>query len=191
VPREPARQREPIREREAQFEREPVREREAIREREPGREREPVREREREPLRMREPQPAPTVSDPEFNANADQNLAEMAQRLEAALRRPPRTNEVRPEEPTPRAMTADTDSAPPANPRAAAPPRTNEVRPEEPTPRAMTADTDSAPPANPRAAAPPPAESSAARAEPKPPKSLYDSLEKEMANLLGRPSGKS
>jgi hypothetical protein len=158
VPREPARQREPIREREAQFEREPVREREAIREREPGREREPVREREREPLRMREPQPAPTVSDPEFNANADQNLAEMAQRLEAALRRPPRTNE---------------------------------VRPEEPPPRTMTADTDSAPPANPRAAAPPPAESSAARAEPKPPKSLYDSLEKEMANLLGRPSGKS
>jgi hypothetical protein len=34
-------------------------------------------------------------------------------------------------------------------------------------------------------------EPSAARAEPKASKSLYDSLEKEMASLLGRPSGKS
>jgi hypothetical protein len=109
---------------------------------------------------MGDPQPTHTVSDPEFNANADQNLAEMAQRLEAELRRTARTSEVRPAEPPPRAMTADTETAPPANPRAAAPP-------------------------------PPPAESSAARAEAKSPKSVYDSLEKEMANLLGRPSGKS
>jgi hypothetical protein len=141
VPREPARQRE-LREREAPVEREPVREREAM--------------REREPVRMREPQPPPSVTDPEFNANADQNLADMAQRLEAALRRPAKTNEARSAEP-----------------------------------RATAADTDSAPQAQPRAPAPAPAEASAPRAEPKAAKSLYDSLEKEMANLLGRPSGKS
>jgi flagellar protein FliO/FliZ len=166
VPREPARQREPVREREPQIEREPVRDREPVREREPMREREPVREREamrepvreREPARMREPAPPPAVPDPDFNANADQNLADMAQRLEAALRRPAKTNE----------------------PRSA-----------EPPPRAITAEMDSAPQIHPRPAAPPPSETSPMRADPKPAKSLYDSLEKEMANLLGRPSGKS
>jgi hypothetical protein len=64
----------------------------------------------------------------------------MAQRLEAALRRPAKTGEARP--------SPDMDA--PVPPRAPAPP-----------------------------------------AEPKPAKSLYDSLEKEMASLLGRPSGKS
>jgi flagellar protein FliO/FliZ len=219
LPREPARPREPMREREAQIEREPAREREATREREPVRERdlpmrdppmrdlpmrdlpmrdlpmrdppmrEPMREREpvarereptmrepvrepmrepvvrerepamrepvREPARMREAQPPPAAAEPEFNASADQNLADMAQRLEAALRRPTKAGEARSAEP--RAMPADADAVPPVPPRAA----------------------------------PQPAEAAAARAEPKPAKSLYDSLEKEMANLLGRPSGKS
>jgi hypothetical protein len=187
VPREPARPREPVREREAQIEREPAREREAPREREPARERdppmrEPIREREpvarereptirepvwerepamreppreREPARMREPQPPPVAPEPEFNIGADQNLADMAQRLEAALRRPAKAVETRP--PEPRAMPADTGAAPPVQPRPA----------------------------------PQPAEAVAARAEPKPAKSVYDSLEKEMASLLGRPSGKS
>jgi hypothetical protein len=160
--REPVREREAVRERETHLEREPVREREIIREREPVREpvreREPAREpvREREPVRMREPPPAPPVAEPEFNASADQNLADMAQRLEAALRRPAKTNEARPAEP-----------------------------------RVMPADADVPPPAHPRPAAPAAAEAGALRAEPKPAKSLYDSLEKEMANLLGRPSGKS
>jgi flagellar protein FliO/FliZ len=205
VPREPARPREPVREREAQIEREPAREREAPREREPARERdppmrepirerepvarerepamrepvrerepvarereptirEPVREREpamreppreREPARMREPQPPPVAPEPEFNIGADQNLADMAQRLEAALRRPTKASEARPVEA--RALPADTSAAPPVQPRAA----------------------------------PQPAEAGATRAEPKPAKSVYDSLEKEMASLLGRPSGKS
>ncbi len=193
--REPIREREPVREREAQLERElareretqlerePVHEREAVREREPIREpvrqREPVREREpareptqerqerevirereqvrqREPARMREPPPPPAASEPEFDASADQNLADMAQRLEAALRRPAKTNEARPADPPPRTMIADMD-APPTIPRANAPP----------------------------------AEPNGPRAEPKPAKSLYDSLEKEMASLLGRPGGKS
>ena len=172
VPREPARQREPVREREpareretreTHLEREPVREREVIREREPAREREPVPEREpvreREPARMREPPPPPPpppVAEPEYSASADQNLADMAQRLEAALRRPTKTNEARPAEP-----------------------------------RAMTAEMDAPQQAHPRAAAPAAVEAGVPRAEPKPAKSLYDSLEKEMANLLGRPSGKS
>ena len=76
-------------------------------------------------------------------AGTDQNLAEMAQRLEAALRLP---NEPRAAPETP-------------------------ARPE------------------PRAAAPEP---KPARQEAKPaaPKSTYDSLEQEMASLLGRPPGK-
>jgi flagellar protein FliO/FliZ len=157
--REPAREREPVREREVAREREPVREREPAREpareREVAREREPVRER--EPARMRDPVAPPSAADPEFNANADQNLADMAQRLEAALRRPPKANEARPVEPPARAVNTDVIPGPPANSRSAAPP----------------------------------ADAGPARAEPKPQKSLYDSLEKEMANLLGRPSGKS
>jgi hypothetical protein len=105
---------------------------------------------------MREPQPPPAVPEPEFSASADQNLADMAQRLEAALRRPGKPNEARPAEPPSRSMAADVDPVP-ALPRAA----------------------------------PAPAETGATRAEPKPAKSLYDSLEKEMASLLGRPSGKT
>jgi hypothetical protein len=104
---------------------------------------------------MREPPPPPTPAEPDFNASADQNLADMAQRLEAALRRPAKPNEVRPAEPAPR------------------PPITADAEPV-PLPRPTPA---------------PPAE--VLRAEPKPAKSLYDSLEKEMASLLGRPSGKS
>jgi hypothetical protein len=106
---------------------------------------------------MREPEPPPPVVEPEFNASADQNLADMAQRLEAALRRPAKANE---------------------------------ARPAEPQSRAANADMNAPPPAHPRSIAAPPTEANVARAEPKPAKSLYDSLEKEMANLLGRPSGK-
>ena len=152
VPREPARQREAVREREPVIrEREPVRERETQAEREPARDREPIRER--EPARMREPPPAPAVTEPGLDASADQNLAEMAQRLEAALRRPAKTNGMRLAEAAPRAATADADA--------------------------------------PQLRAAPSAEPSPARAEPKPAKSLYDSLEKEMASLLGRPGGKA
>jgi len=97
----------------------------------------------------------------EFNAAADQNLADMAQRLEAALRRPAKANEARPPDGATRAMTAELNAAQ----------------------RAPVG-------AHPRAAAPAP-DASAPRAEPKPAKSVYDSLEKEMASLLGRPSGKT
>jgi len=91
--------------------------------------------------------PTATPAEPVSTAaGTDQNLAEMAHRLEAALRRP---NEQRPAPEVPAKAEA-------ATPRPAAP---------EPKP---------------------------ARTETKPaqPKSLYDSLEQEMASLLGRPPGK-
>jgi len=190
VPREPARPRDAAREREAlierearepmRAEREPTREREPaveappMRTREPGFEPPPMRAREpvREPMREREApaerevaqMPAPAAApEAEFNAAADQNLADMAQRLEAALRRPGKVNEARPADGATRAMTAELNAAQ----------------------RAPVV-------AHPRAAAPAPApEVQSPRAEPKPGKSVYDSLEKEMASLLGRPSGKS
>jgi hypothetical protein len=97
----------------------------------------------------------------------------MAHRLEAALRRPAKAEDARPAPPAAKPapepaqetdMDMDMEEAPPP-PRAPAPPET--VRP-------------------PRAAAP-----GRAEAKPAPQKSLYDSLEQEMASLLGRPSGKT
>jgi hypothetical protein len=186
APREPARPREPGR-REPRLEREPQREREPLREREgapmreretpfepePMRAREPLRERqlpieregtrEREPVQGREPSPMrepilPSGSEPQIDAEADQNLADMAQRLEAALRRPAKVSDARPSDPASRAMAAELDAA----------------RAAQSQGRAGAAAESSAAPGDPRSA----------------PKSVYDSLEKEMASLLGRPSGK-
>jgi hypothetical protein len=102
--------------------------------------------------------PAPSVTPPEpARATAgepDQNLAEMANRLEAALRRP--------NEPRIAAPAAAFEAPAPAEP-VAPPPR---VAPPEPKP-------------------------ARAEAKPSPPKVLYDSLEEEMASLLGRPPGKT
>lgn len=96
----------------------------------------------------------------------DQNLAEMAHRLEAALRKP-NAREARPA-PSPRA------------PLPAEPAETAEPAPP-PAP--------SAPPRSARVA-----ETRAPRTDAKQPgagKALYDSLEQEMASLLGRPAGKN
>jgi flagellar protein FliO/FliZ len=168
APREMARemprevQREVVREA-SQTMREPIREvmREPIREavvREPIREavvREPMREAVREPMReaVRAPQ-QPVVAEAPLAAAADQNLAEMAHRLEAALRRPGAKAEPRPE-PKPRPVP---EAAPMAEPS-----------PLESTPGEARRD----------AKAPPPQ------------RSLYDSLEQEMASLLGRPGSKA
>ena len=119
--------------------------------------------------RVPRPQPVPPASggDAELSSAADHNLAEMAHRLEAALRRPAPVEEGRAApaapNPVPAASEGEKDFAP-------APPtlmRTDKVRPLRPE----------APPV---------------RSEGKPPpqKSLYDSLEQEMASLLGRPGGK-
>jgi flagellar biogenesis protein FliO len=121
------------------------------------------------PRRTARPQPAPPspaapapTAEAEFSSAADQNLAEMAQRLEAALRRPA-TAEDRPPQSSARTISAEEPEAPEAAPPAAAPrpPRSDVARPAR------------------------------ADARPAPQKSLYDSLEQEMASLLGRPNEKT
>ncbi len=110
--------------------------------------------------------PTPTPAD---TAAADQSLAEMAHRLEAALRKPNAPAEARAPAPQPRQEPRQTQPAEQAAaPEPAAPPQPRAARPAEPKP------ARSAPPA-------------------KPPQSttLYDNLEQEMASLLGRPTNKS
>ena len=121
-------------------------------------------------------QPAPTPT-PADTAAADQSLAEMAHRLEAALRKPNAPAEARPPAPQPR-----------QEPR-------QEPRQAQPAEQAAAPEPLPAPPAPPQPRAARPAEPKPARsAQPaKPPQSttLYDNLEQEMASLLGRPTNKS
>ena len=155
----------------------------------------------RRELRAR-PQPAP-ASAPQapapgngrFASPADQNLAEMAQRLEAALRRPSRSDDARPPPPAPK---ADLKVEPKLEPKAESKPEIK-IEPKNEGPAAPTdAGEELAPPqaaVQPRAtegAAPARTEARPARSDGKPTaqKSLYDSLEQEMASLLGRPAGK-
>jgi hypothetical protein len=116
------------------------------------------------------PPPAPPAA---AAAEADQNLADMASRLEAALRKP----------------SGPQPAEPPAPRRPAAPPRSSAPSAEAASP------ADTLPPL-PRAPRPP---AEPKRAEPKPGQgasqanqgsktALYDSLEQEMASLLGRPN---
>ena len=130
----------------------------------PPREREIPRARAPQPDRMRHPRAAGGRDT--SAADADQNLAEMAQRLEAALRRP------KPAEPS----RADAPSRQPMMPAAAPEPMMPEPVAESAAPH------DDAPPATPQPRA---------AAAAKPQKSVYDSLEQEMASLLGRPNSKA
>jgi hypothetical protein len=96
-------------------------------------------------------------------ATADQNLTEMAQRLEAALRKPGAAAELRDVRPAApplpsRARIAEPEAAPP---------------PASPAPSRPPASPDADPPADAK------------------PANLYDNLEQEMASLLGRPTNKS
>jgi flagellar protein FliO/FliZ len=125
--------------------------------------REPVRERQRLEPRAEprlesksEPMPAP-APEPVFTSATDQNIAEMAHRLEAALRRPPRSKEPQTAEP---AAQSEASAAPALS---------------EPKPSPQQSEK----------------KSSNAEQKPAPSKSLYDSLEQEMASLLGRPQSKS
>jgi len=106
--------------------------------------------------------PTPTPAD---TAAADQSLAEMAHRLEVALRKPNAPAEARGPAPQPRQAQPAEQTAAPEPPSA---PQPRAARPAEPKP------ARNAPPA-------------------KPPQSttLYDNLEQEMASLLGRPTNKS
>ena len=100
--------------------------------------------------------PAPPAGDP---AAADQSLAEMAQRLEAALRKP-KAPELRPS-----ATSASGEDAEETEEQSGAPP--------------------------PRSARSTEAKPARAEAKPKEGKALYDTLEQEMASLLGRPPNKT
>jgi len=129
-----------------------------------------------------EPAPRVAAPQPEPAPQDDHNLAEMAQQLEAALRRPP-------------------DNRPPVtDPLAAAAPRTPQrdyklridprLEPKfdvKPEPKAENKGGGRAEPKfesrpEPRLDSPAP---------PTPGKDLYDNLEQEMASLLGRPPGKT
>ncbi len=119
------------------------------------------------------PAPAPTqAAEPQFNSPADQNLAEMAHRLEAALRRPGKPDGFA-EAPSRAAPAYDAQQAD----------ETGDYEQQAPPPpqRAPTAE------ARPARNEPRPARADKAAA---PKSSLYDSLEQEMASLLGRPNGK-
>jgi hypothetical protein len=139
------------------------------------------------------PAPTPAALEPEQPVEvrqspptADVNLADMAQRLEAALRRPARPTEARAPAPRsePRPPREPARPTPPAPAVTAPVPPPSEPRPAPELPRAAAFAEPPAP-----AAEPPKPE---APAEPKPaPKSVFDSLEEEMANLLGKPTGKS
>jgi hypothetical protein len=135
----------------------------------------PRREPRLRPVPPAAPNPGPT-GDAKFASPADQNLADMAQRLEAALRRPNRKEEppapqpsVKPEQP----VTAGEELAESAPAETGSPPPRPGAPPEPPPP-------------SPDEARVPRAESKKAPQQ----KSLYDSLEQEMASLLGRPPGK-
>jgi len=120
-----------------------------------------------------QPAPAPT---PAETAAADQSLAEMAHRLEAALRKPNAPSEARAPAPQPR-----------QEPR-------QEPRQAQPAEQAAAPEPPPAPPSPPQPRAARPAEPKPARSAPaKPPQgtTLYDNLEQEMASLLGRPTNKS
>jgi hypothetical protein len=120
--------------------------------------------------RAAKPAPAPAAS-----ASADQNLADMASRLEAALKRPPVSPAAAPRPATPAPAlrvapaVAATPPAPPAPPKAAevAPVAAPAIAEQAPEPAAAPADEKPAAPDNP-----------------------FGSIEEEMANLLGRPAGK-
>jgi len=131
-----------------------------------------------------EPAPAPA-------AQNDQNLAEMAQQLEAALRRTP-APEGRPPVTDALAVPPPPKSADVARPplrdfKPRTEPKADMAKAEaKPEPK-FEMNSDFAPPepkAEPKLSAKP-------EAKPLSGKALFDNLEEEMASLLGRPSGKS
>jgi hypothetical protein len=128
------------------------------------------------------PEPAPE------DRTADVNLANMAQRLEAALRRPFTPAPAEPAEP----------SVGVAEPRfGAAEPRGGEYRTQLRIEPVVDEEPETESQEPPRAAEPPrpaprpePRPDPRAEARPERQKSVLDSLEEEMASLLGRPPGK-
>jgi hypothetical protein len=133
------------------------------------------------PTTRSEPAPRPSVApvvppppaEPAVPAQTDHNLAEMAQQLEAALRRAPM--------PESRPPVTDPLAAPPAR---AAPARDYKPRIEP------KFELNREPKLEPKFESP--VEQKAAhKLEPAPGNAAFDNLEEEMASLLGRPPGKT
>jgi len=138
------------------------------------------------PAARSEPAPRPSVApvvppppEPAAPPQTDHNLAEMAQQLEAALRRAPM--------PESRPPVTDPLAAPAANPPAKAAPLRDfkpRVEPKFEPKREAKIESKVEPPLE-------------AKTEPKlepaaaPAKKAFDNLEEEMASLLGRPPGKT
>jgi flagellar protein FliO/FliZ len=136
-----------------------------------------------------EPSPRAPVAIPEPTAQADHNLAEMAQQLEAALRRAP-APEGRPPvtDPIAAQLSGNVTARPARDLRARVEPKF-EAKPEpkfEPKSE-HKAEHKTDPKAEPKFDAKPEPREPAAT----PGKNLYENLEEEMASLLGRPPGKS
>jgi flagellar protein FliO/FliZ len=133
-----------------------------------------------EPRAEARPEPRMPATPPVAAADTDQSLAEMAHRLEAALRKPSAAVDAR-DSREPRTVRTPAAPARPVQP-AAPPPPVEEEESEEAVAAAPP------PPRPVRAAEPRPV-----RPDAKPPqgKTLYDSLEQEMASLLGRPTNKT
>ena len=185
-------------------ERPPPVERHATAERQPQDRQQERQKPEPEPMRAVQPQPAAA---PELTA-ADQNLAEMAQRLEAALRRPiaasggerpvvkPAAKAGPAPEPKNRSdnrseqrAESRADNRPEARPAVVSSEFTAPAGGREPARPAPA--NRSAPPPEPPRPTPPEPKPAAKDAKPVHAKAVYDSLEQEMASLLGRPSEKS
>jgi hypothetical protein len=123
-------------------------------------------------------EPPPTIAPP---PQQDHNLAEMAQQLEAALRRAP-APESRP--PVTDPLAAPPPAAPPRDFKPRAEPKFEpKFEPPRPRPEAR-ADIKAEPKIE-------PALDFRAEPKPAPTKTPLDNLEEEMANLLGRPTGKT
>src|SRR5438132_7991559 len=149
-----------------------------------------------EPPARRAPrlQPAPPAAagaaDLPLKPPADQNLSEMAQRLEAALRRPAKSEDARAAPPAPKAAgepapesEALTTPAPSPRPDAAL---RRPLKTDAPAPKTSGEPASDETPADPARGA----RGKSADAKPAPQKSFYDSLEQEMASLLNRPPSK-
>jgi flagellar protein FliO/FliZ len=120
---------------------------------------------------------APPIPEPVALAQSDHNLAEMAQQLEAALRRGPAA-EGRPPVTDPLAVNP-AGKAPDMPPRT---PREFKARAEPKLEAKIEPKREPRPEHKPEPKLEPP---------PTPGKDLYENLEDEMASLLGRPSGKT
>jgi flagellar protein FliO/FliZ len=144
-----------------------------------------------EQRRMPRLQPAPPSAEPALKAPADQNLSEMAQRLEAALRRPAKGDDTR-------SAAGGPKSEPASEPFGAAPSSRSDTtlrRPfrgddlRSPLSPPKPANEPTAPAADEASADP--ATDARERGDKSPGgKSFYDSLEQEMASLLNRPPSK-